>query len=83
MEKQKIGEVFHYFSKAGVAAINLTDGDLQIGDTILVQGMHTNFSQTVESIQIEHESVQKAVRGQSIGVKVKERVREKDVVFKI
>ena len=82
-EKEKVGEVFHYFTKAGVAAINLTDSYLQVGDTILFQGVTTNFSQKVESLQIENAAVQRAELGQSVGIKVKERVREKDLVYRI
>ena len=83
MEKEKVGEVFHYFTKAGVAAINLTDSYLQVGDTILFQGVTTNFTQKVESLQIENEVVQRAEIGQSVGIKVSERVREKDFVYRI
>ena len=83
MEKEKVGEVFHYFTKAGVAAINLTDGYLEVGDTILFQGITTNFTQKIESLQIENAVVQRAELGQSVGIKVKERVREKDFVYRI
>ena len=83
MEKEKVGEVFHYFTKAGVAAINLTDSYLQVGDTILFQGVTTNFTQKVESMQIENTPVQRAEMGQSIGIKVNERVREKDFVYRV
>ena len=83
MERQKIGEVFHYYSKIGVAAIRLADGALAVGDTIQVQGPSTNLTQTVESMQIEQRSVTRAERGQSVGIKVKEKVREKDLVYRI
>jgi len=83
MEKEKIGEVFHYFSKAGVAAINLTDSYLQIGDTLLIQGVTTNLTQKVESMQIENTPVQRAEMGQSVGIKVAEKVREKDLVYRV
>ena len=83
MMKEKVGEVFHYFTRAGVAAINLTDSYLQVGDTILFQGVTTNFTQKVETLQIENASVQRAERGQSVGTKVIERVREKDFVYRV
>lgn len=82
-EKQKIGEVFTYFAKASVAGVKLTDGFLSVGDRILLLGHTTNFEQTVDSMQIEHDSVQKADAGQSIGIKVKERVRPHDLVYKV
>ncbi len=83
MERVKIGEVFHYFGKIGVAAIRLTDGSLAVGETIAIQGPSTNFSQTVEAMQIEHGAVQRAERGQEVGVKVSDRAREKDLVYKV
>jgi translation initiation factor IF-2 len=82
-EKQKVGEVFSYFKKVGVAGIKITDGFLEVGDRILIRGHTTNVEQTLDSMQIEHESLQRAEAGQSIGVKVKERVRPHDTVYKI
>jgi len=83
VEREKIGEVFHYFSKLGVAAIRLTEGDLKVGDTIQVQGPTTNLTQVVDSMQIEQQSVEAATRGQSVGLKVKEKVRERDLVYRM
>ncbi len=83
MERVKIGEVFHYFGKIGVAAIRLTDGDLAVGDTIQIQGPSTNLTQVVEGMQIEHGSVPRATRGQEVGVKVGDRARERDLVYKV
>jgi len=82
MEKEKIGEVFKYYPKIGVAAINLTAGSLQIGDQILIQGATTNLSQTVDSMEINKVKVNRAERGQSVGIKVADRVREGDIVYK-
>lgn len=83
MEREKIGEVFHYFSKLGVAAIRLTDGVLKVGDTIQIQGPTTNLTQTVDSIQIEQTPVKSASKGQSVGIRVKDKVREKDLVYRV
>lgn len=83
MERRKLGHVSHYFSKIGVAAIDLTDADLKVGDTIQIQGPTTNLTQVVESMQIEQQGVTHATRGQSVGIKVKERVREKDLVYTV
>jgi len=83
MEKEKVGEVFHYFTKAGVAAINLTDSYLQVGDTVLIQGVTTNLTQKVESMQVENTPVQRAEKGLSVGIKVGEKVREKDLVYRV
>ncbi|OYT41731.1 MAG: translation elongation factor-like protein [Candidatus Altiarchaeales archaeon ex4484_43] len=83
VEKQKVGEVFTYFAKPGVAGIKITDGSLEIGDKILIRGHTTNFEQVIESMQIEHGPIQRAEAGQSIGIKVRERVRPHDGVYKI
>lgn len=83
MERTKIGEVFHYFGRIGVAAIRLTDGDLAVGDTILIQGPSTNVTSRVETMQIEHAVVPRAQRGQEVGVHVTDRVRERDLVYKV
>lgn len=83
MEREKVGEVFHYFGKIGVAAIRLTDGALGVGDTIQIQGPTTNLTQRVETMQIEHAAVPRAEQGQEVGVKVSEHVRERDLVYKV
>jgi len=81
-ELQEVGKITHFFSKIGVAVVDLT-ATLSIGDRIRIQGPTTDFEQTVDSMQIEHENVETAKAGQSIGLKVKERVREKDTVYKV
>jgi len=83
MEREKIGEVFHYFSRLGVAAIRLTDGGLKVGDTVQIQGPTTNLTQTVDSMQIEQTAVKSAPKGQSVGIRVKDKVREKDLVYRL
>lgn len=83
MEKEKIGKVFTYFSKAGVAGIKLTDGSLSEGDTISIEGATTNFEQKLDSMQIDKDAVESAGPGQSVGIQVKDRVRPNDVVYKI
>jgi len=77
-----VGKVTHFFSKISVAVIELT-ATLSVGDRIRIQGPTTNFEQTVDSMQIEHQNVKTAKKGQSIGLKVSERVRENDTVYKI
>lgn len=79
---EEVGEVTHYFSRIGVAVVELK-ASLSVGDKIIIQGATTDFEQTVDSMQIEHENVAKAKAGQSIGLKVKERTRETDKVYKI
>ena len=81
-EVREVGSVTHYFTKIGVAVVELND-TLSVGDRILIKGMTTNIEQTVDSMQIEQESIKKAEAGQSVGLKVEDRVREGDVVYRI
>ena len=81
-ELQEVGKVMHFFTKIGVAVIDLT-ASISVGDRILIKGPTTNLEQTIESMEIEHEKVTRAEAGQSIGLKVEDRVREKDTVYKI
>jgi putative protease len=83
MEEKKVGEVIKFFGKISVAAIRLTEGSLKVGDQIHIVGHTTDVSQTVDSMQIENESVQEAGSGVDIGIKVGGRVREHDVVYKV
>ena len=83
MPEEEIGKVSGYFRKIGVAAIDLTQGTLSVGDTIHFKGHTTDFTQVVESMQIEHQNVQTAKAGDSIGIKVKEHVRDHDKVYKV
>ena len=80
--EKEIGKVTHYYTKLGVAVVELTD-TLKVGDKIKIKGATSDFEQPVESMQIEHEKIEEAKAGQSIGMKVKEHVREHDVVYKI
>jgi putative protease len=81
-EKKLIGKISHYYGKIGVAVVELTD-KLSVGDNISIEGVATNVQQGVDSIQIEHEDIQVAKKGDAIGLKVKDRVREGDAVYKI
>jgi putative protease len=80
-EVVEIGKITHFFSKIGVAVIELK-APLNAGETIAIKGPNTDFEQVVDSMQIEHQSVQRAEKGQSIGLKVRDRVRETDTVYK-
>jgi putative protease len=81
VEEVAIGMVEKYFGKIGVAAIRITSGEMKVGDKIHIKGHATDFEQTVDSMQVEHESVQKAGPGTDVGIKVKEKVHEKDTVL--
>ncbi len=81
--EEKVGVVTHYFTRIGVAAVDLTDGDLAVGDRIHIKGHTSDFYQDVESMQIEHRQVERAERGAKVGIKVKEHAREHDIVYKV
>jgi putative protease len=77
----EIGNVTHYFSKINVAVVALML-PLSVGDRIQIKGPQTDFEQTIESMQIDHQEIRRAEGGQHIGLKLHQPVREKDVVYK-
>jgi translation elongation factor EF-Tu-like GTPase len=82
-QEKPIGEVTHYFSNIGVAVINLKSG-LANGDEIrIVGGEETDFNQTVDSMEVDHKKVAKAKKGDDVGMKVTEKVREGYKVYKV
>jgi translation elongation factor EF-1alpha len=83
MVEEKIGIVDHFFSHINVAAINITDGELKIGDIIHFVGAHTDFTQPVDRMEINRAPIQIAKPGDAIGIKVKDKVRENDIVYKL
>ncbi len=82
MPEQLIGTVSHYFTNAQVAAIVLT-GELRIGDTVRIVGHTSDFTQQVDSMQIEHESVESAGAGDHVGIKVATKARQNDQVYRV
>ena len=81
-EEQEIGRVMDYFAKIAVAGIDLT-AKLRVGDTIHIKGHTTDLEQVVESMQVEHESVEEAGPGDKIGIKVQDRCRGGDHVYRV
>ena len=77
-----VGKVVHFFNRISVAVVELYD-TLSLGDRILIKGKRTNFEQTVESMEIEHQKVERAEAGQKVGLKVVDRVREGDLVYRL
>jgi len=77
----EVGRITHYYSKIGVAVIALK-GRLQVGDTIVIKGSTTELEQKIDSVQIEHQNVEAAEAGQSVGFKVQGKVREHDIVYR-
>jgi putative protease len=76
------GRVTHYYKAIGVAAVEVSDY-LEVGNLIHIKGHTTDFEQTIESMEIEHKPVTKATKGQIVGIKVKDYVREHDLVYRV
>lgn len=81
-DKQLVGKVTHYFTNIGVAVIEL-EGAVAVGDKISIEGATTDLQQKIASMQVDHKEVESAKKGEAIGMKVKDRVRGGDQVYKI
>lgn len=82
MEEKQIGTVDHFFSNISVGMIKLTDA-LKVGDRIRIKGNTSDFSQDILSMQIDRVPAQEAKAGDLISIKVEQRVRKDDVVYKV
>lgn len=80
---EEVGIITHYFPKVDAAVVKLTKGKLSVGDKIIIKGHTSDFKEKVGSIQLDHAPIQNAEQGMEIGLKVKSKVREHDVVYKI
>ncbi|MGQ9708676.1 MAG: EF-Tu/IF-2/RF-3 family GTPase [bacterium] len=83
MPEIKVGIITHYFGKISVAVVKATEGVIAVGDRIHIKGHTTDHTQTVESLEIEHQPVQRLEIGQEAGMKVSARVHEHDEVFRV
>jgi translation elongation factor EF-1alpha len=81
--EEEVGKITHYFSKINVGVLELTKGEIRIGDTIHIKGHTSDFYQKVESMQVEHAPVESAQKGEEVGLKVEASVREGDLVFRV
>jgi putative protease len=77
-----VGKVTHYYNHSSVAIIELEAGNLHVGDTLQIKGHTTDFEQVIESMEIDHQNIETAEAGETIGVKVRDVVREHDKVYK-
>lgn len=80
-EEKLIGKITHYFSNIHVGIIELTNGEVKIGDKVHFKGHTTDFEQEITSMQIEHQNIEKTKKGDEFGVKVDEKVKEGDEVY--
>ena len=78
----RIGRVTNFLSKIGVAVIELESG-LSAGDKIVLKGGQRAFEQVVDSMQINNQNVDNAAKGELVGVKVRQKVKQNDIVYKI
>ena len=83
MAEEKVGEVVKFFAKPCVAAIKITGSELKVGDTIKITGHTTELTDNIESMEINNQKVEKAIPGDYVGLKVSDRVRPGDEVFKV
>ncbi len=81
-QEQVIGRVAHYYSHLGVAVVEVTGAPLRVGDRIHIKGHTTDFTQTAESMEVEHNRVDVVNPGQSCGLRVVNHAREHDVVYR-
>jgi putative protease len=81
MGEQLVGTVTHYFGQPHVAIVEVSDGVLHVGDTIRIAGAHSDFTQQIGSMELEHAAVESAKPGDSVGIQVSERAREHDRVY--
>ncbi len=83
MKEIEVGKVEDYFAHIDVVSLKITAGGIKVGDTLRFKGHTTNFTQKVDSMQVEHDSVEEAGIGSEVGIKVSERVRTHDKVYKV
>ena len=83
MAEDQVGVVVNFYAKPSVAAIKVTSGSIQKGDLLKYKGHTTDFTEKASSMEIDNQPVEEAKTGDLVGVKVKEKVREKDKVYKI
>ncbi len=83
MAEEEVGVVIKFFTKPSVAALKITKASIKRGDILKYKGHTTDFTEEVKSMEIDNQPVDEAKVGDTIGIKVEERVREKDVVYKV
>jgi putative protease len=82
VEKKLVGKITHYFSRIGVAVIELSDR-ISVGDRIVIEGATTALEQVVDSMEIDNQKVETATAGEAVGLKVAGKVRSHDMVYRV
>ena len=83
MTEEQVGTVVKFFAKASVAAVEVSGGGIKRGDTLRFKGHTTEFTDVAASMELDNKTIEEAKAGDLIGIKVKERVRENDKVYKV
>jgi putative protease len=83
MPEEQVAVVVKFFAKPSVAALEVTNGNIKKGDLLRYKGHTTDFTEEVSSMEIDNQPVEEVKVGDLVGLKVKERVREKDIVYKV
>jgi putative protease len=83
MPEEQVGVVVKFFAKPSVAAVEVTSGNIKKGDTLKYKGHTTDFTEEVVSMELDNQPIEEAKVGELIGIKVNDRVRENDKVYKV
>ena len=83
MPEEQVAVIVKFFAKPSVAAVEVTQGTIKIGDRLRYQGHTTDFTEEVLSMEIDNQAVEEAKAGDLVGIRVQERVRENDKVYKV
>jgi len=83
MPELEVGLVTHYFDRPHVAIVKMTADEIKVGDTIHIKGAHTDLTETVTSMEVEHQKIPVAKPADEFGLQVADRVRTGDRVFKV
>lgn len=83
MTEEQVGRIVKFFTKPSVAALEVTNGTIQKGDLLRYKGHTTDFTEAIASMEMDNQPVDAVKVGDLVGVKVKERVREGDIVYKV
>ena len=83
MPEQLIGTVKHYFKGPNVAVVQISDGELAVGDRVRFHGHTTDFTEQVSSMEVNHQKVERARAGEEVAIQVTDRTRQHDQVFKV
>jgi len=83
MSEQEVGRVINFFNRLSVAAIEITNGTISVGDTLIIYGYYTETEIKVNHMEIDRKPVRSASKGQSVGIWAPNRLRKGEIVCKV